>query len=311
MTTFVTLSMSSSPAVEVNMVNFEALTGFRQPWAQTEPKTGHRKFYGRCPECGNAVQLINLEAQTPQVRPHGRHRLTLVPGFAYRLEDIKDCSLFDGRTSSEFKQLTAELSPDGEALLRAVPRYFDLMMTVFRKATGLILTVQQSREMLAAFLRSNRACWHTITPQNIAWLFAYSGTSFAFRSLVVDPRSPLFRAIREKVDGVELTKRGAFVAKRGRRFALTFRLVRHVIEAGRETVDFSVTDDEDYNGDAESARPVFKATLAIRPAEYSARVAGRDAASVNSELSDYARRLNETAESCISEFFDRRRPAKT
>lgn len=298
MTTSVILSMSSSDSVEVSRAMFEQRTAFQWPWVQKDPNSGTKRYYGRCPDCKNAVQLISIDKLAPAITPHGRHWLKQVDGFPYCLDEIMSCDRFDGHARGAADQELRELTPEADALQRAIPQHFDLMVALLREDTNLILGPEAAGEILAAFLKDGRSRWPTLNTGNIAWLFAYCGATFPLKGKKLIAGKDLAQAIVQNVPAAQISESGYLYAKRGQEIHLTFGLRFHRIQpdgaGATQSIQFYVSDLSHYFNDPKDHNIIFEKIIPLRLNALERRISRR-AQGLERPLSEYAQMLNKIA----------------
>lgn len=222
---------------------FETETSHQVPWVQYSQRDRKKRYFGICPDCRNAVQLIGMEAPRDRdLLPHGRHKVTKTPGFSHSLDGLLSCRRFTGKARTDAETYLAKLTPQAVDLLHFIPEHFHLMVEIFRERTGLILSRRLAADLLQDFLVSKRYRWPTITNKNIAILFAYIGANKSIYGQKVVLHSSLMRSL-SAVDGLTLSSSGQVISRPGRRVHLDFGLRLHRVEDDQtESIEFYVLD---------------------------------------------------------------------
>lgn len=285
---------------------FEQKTKYTWPWSQIDKHSGKKRYYGRCPGCENAVQLINIGASSPNRTPHGRHWLKRVDGFPYCLDAILKCDLFEAHSRSSAEQELQALTPEADELRRAIPAYFDLMVGLLREDTGFILSPDFAGRILAEFFKSKRYRWPSINPQNVGWLFAYCGTTFSLYDRKIVAGSDLAQAITARVPDAQINARGYLNAKQGKEIKLTFgfRFHRMHTDHGREvqSIQFYVLDLSSYYNDPKDLKTVFEKTISLRLTALERLIAQRTRLGDAYVPTDYARAVNKVAQDVLDAY---------
>lgn len=280
--------------VRVDLSMFEQRTRGKHPWAQYDPSKKKVQRFGLCPECHNAMLLVNIHNPEPQVKPHGRHRLKRVDGFEYCLEDILGCRLLDSRLKSDLEADITALTPQAVELREFLVENFNLIAGMFSETIGIAPSKAMLEKMLRLFLEDRWYRWPTVTKGNLPWTFARLTCNFNLYKQKVRPESAVWAAIREQVPHAVIGRYGLLEGRDGHRIYLEFGLGQHKMQSTqdgrtRETINLHVLNTEPA---AENDSPVFETTLDLNTKEFLRRVEHKSSpAGYGAELVEAARTI--------------------
>lgn len=274
MSEFVRLGDTTTTVVKVGLDVFEEKTRGQYPWAQYDDTKKKLQRYGLCPECNNAMLLVNIDNPEPQITPHGRHRLKHVDGFEHCLEDILACSLLDSRLKSDIEADISTLTPDAVELREFLVENFNLVAGMFAESTGIAPSRKTLLRMLRLFFEHRWYRWPTVTKGNLPWTFARLTCNFNLYRQRVRSNSDVWTAIRRKFPYAINWRDDLLESRDSRRIHLEFGVGQHKVRTTRngpirETISLHVlSTDPGTSGEP----PVFEATLTLDTAEFLRRV---------------------------------------
>ena len=274
MSEFVRLGDITTEKLRVGLEVFEQRTRGQYPWAQKDP--AHKKIqrFGLCPECNNAMLLVNIDNPDPQVTPHGRHRLRQVNGFEHCLEDILACTLLDRRLKSDLENEIAALTPDAVELREFLVENFNLVVGMFSQETGIAPSEALALKMRRLFFEHRWYRWPTVTKGNLPWTFARLTCNFNLYKQRVRPRSDVWKAVHSRIPHAVIGRYGLLEGRGAKRIYLEFGLGQHKVTPTRygpilETISLHVLNTDPA---AAGEPPVFEKTLPLRTKEFLMRV---------------------------------------
>ncbi|MFP3384983.1 hypothetical protein [Tritonibacter sp. SIMBA_163] len=292
MSEFVRLGDTTTAPVQVDLNMFERLTRGKHPWAQYDSSKKKVQRFGLCPECNNAMVLVNIHNPEPQVTPHGRHRLKRVDGFEYCLEEILGCPLLDSRLKSDLEADITALTPEAVELREFLVENFNLAAGMFAETTGISPSKTMLRKMLRLFFEDRWYRWPTVTKGNLPWTFARLTCNFNLYKQKIRPESAVWTAVQKHVPHAALGEYGRLEARGSHRVYLEFGLGQHKVRSTqdgriRETISLHVLNTDPV---AKVDEPVFETTLDLNTEEFLRRVAHKlHPAGYGAELVEEAR----------------------
>ena len=159
MSKLVRLGGKSTEPVAVELSMFERMTNKQSPWQQKEG--GKFKRYGLCPECDNAMVLVNITNPTPHREAHGRHRLKAVDGFPYNLEKILDCDEFEPSKAKELADLNWELTQEAIDRRNYLVDHFNIAVGLLQEDIGIVISPQFAKQVLRTYFNEGWYRWKT------------------------------------------------------------------------------------------------------------------------------------------------------
>lgn len=302
MSTFAILNMRTMAPVEVTMDNFRKETSLEAPWVQINHRKT-RQFFGMCPSCNNAVQLVGMEVPADEGgTPHARHRLQKINGFNYSLERILSCQLFSGKARTDAQAFLKRETPQSLEILLFIREHFHVLVEIFREATGLVLSQNLARILLHDNLVNKRYRLPIMKKHNVAWLWPYVAGLHSIYGQKIAPHSPLAGSLVKEVDGAILTEKNQLVSNAGSHVSVFFAVALHQIEGDgenqSESIQFFVLDSSNRKSIFDESKTVYEERITID----STLTAERIKLSQSKALAPYAAGIKRMAEVLIDDY---------
>ena len=267
----------NEPPVRVSYEAVENMTGLEFPWVQQSDDASKATYYGLCPDCNNAMRLVN-PFQTLDLTPHGRHVVEHVPGFAHDLETILDCPRFKGGAS--FGGLndgeTAVITANGRQVRNTIAENADFAIGILTEDIGISPSRKLTRTLFRTFFDNLLYLRPNTTPGNVPWLLFGALRTYPLYRQVVRRDSDTAKAILRNIRTARLGAGSRLEARPGHWIDIRFSLRRHRIsgeEPPRETVELVVAS----HGKNENVTNLLEKTLHLRPPEFLKRIEARPA----------------------------------
>ena len=224
----VKLTLGNDPPVRVSFEAIERMTGLKHPWVQQTNDGSQATYYGLCPECENAMRLVN-PFETLKITPHGRHVVEHVPGFAYDLDRIKDCSRFKGATRSGLLNdgEDAIITPNGRQVRTVVTENADILLGVLVEDIGFSPSRNLVRTLFRTFFGTLLYLRPDITSGNAPWLLFGTLRTYPLYGQIMRRNSDITKAILRKVRGARIGRWSRLKAQPGQWIDIRFSLQQH------------------------------------------------------------------------------------
>ena len=252
---------------------FERLTNKQWPWQQKEG--GKFKRYGLCPECDNAMVLVNITNPTPHREAHGRHRLKAVEGFPYNLERILKCDEFEPSKAKELSDLNWELTQEAIDRRNYLVYHFNIAVGLLQEDIGIVISPQFAKQVLQTYFTEGWYRWKTASIGSLPWLFLRGSATFRLYGRKLRPDTDVAKAILSNIEGTMLGPNNQLAGRAGyfigHEFGVRNHCVTHLPDGRRkETVEFYIVGPA--KSDLEPGETVFSKTIELRLEAFERRV---------------------------------------
>ncbi|WP_419738639.1 hypothetical protein [Ruegeria sp.] len=270
------LTFGPEPPVKVSYEAIENMTGLKFPWVQQNDDGSKAFYYGMCPECDNALGLIN-PFETLSTEPHGRHKLEPVQGFTHDLEKILACSRFKRAARSGLVNgcETAVMTPNGRSVRQIVTENEDLLIGIVTEVTGISPSLTLIRALFRTFFDTPLYLRPTITPGNAPWLLFGALRTRPLHGQIIRTESDTAKAILRKVEAARIGRYSRLEARPRHWIDIRFTLYRHRISGTDppcETINFMIVSKEGATGD----RTLLEKSIRLRPESFLRRIKARE-----------------------------------
>jgi len=254
----------------------ERMTDLKRPWVQQSDDGSTATYYGLCPECDNAMTLIN-PFDTLKITPHGRHVLEHVPGFTYDLERIEACARFKGVASSGALDEgdDAAITPKGRQVRNTLTENADLVHGIVAETTGVVPSRNLIRILFRAFFGNLVYLRPNIDSGNAPWLLFGTLRTYPLYGQTIRQNSDLAKVILRRAGAAYLGRYSRLQARPGQWIDIRFSLRQHRIsgdEPPRETILLTVS----AHGKDDQVTTLLEKTIRLQTESFIRRIEARE-----------------------------------